>query len=126
MLFGHSLFENADRCKRAYRIRKLRLDSYRRDRTEVAVMVQVDTMNAYIKLAVRYQFGPLTIANQPDVLDHPANPSAIAPTQPPPTNGVIVDYYLLAHRPSASIYQIDNPTQLQSSHKLSCLHLAAL
>jgi len=39
MSFSHSSCEDADGCKRAYCSRELRLDSYGRDRIEVAVMV---------------------------------------------------------------------------------------
>jgi hypothetical protein len=76
-------------------------------------------MRAHIKPAVQYQFGQLTTASQPDVLDHTANPSATIRDQPPLANSATVDYYLLAQRPSTSVHQANNPTHLHLSQKLS-------
>jgi hypothetical protein len=65
-----------------------------------------------MRLDDRSRYESLSEASQPDVLDHPANPYANPPaitlTLPPPTNGVVVDYYLLAHRPSTSVHQINS------------------
>jgi hypothetical protein len=47
------------------------------DQTAVAVILRVSFMEPYIKLAIRFHFGWLTIASQPVVIDHRANPPTI-------------------------------------------------
>jgi hypothetical protein len=85
---------------------RAQLDSKRRGRSGVAVIERVRSTEPYMKLAGRLRCIPLIEASQLDVLDRPANSPAIARTRPPPTNGVIVDSYLLVHNPSDSIPSI--------------------
>jgi hypothetical protein len=46
-------------------------------KTAVAIILRVSSMEPYIKLAIPFHFGWLTIASQPVVIDHRANPPTI-------------------------------------------------